>query len=172
MFAKALMRRGAFTPYFGFKPAMRTFSAVSNDVSDDLSEVKRFSLDAFYETASGRAMSDDQALEYMNFAAKMACVRFSSEEEMLSFKNDFSAALNFLDKLDEVDVKGVKPLGNVFEYYGGNEHNLRREDDFYRKDDDQTQEVNFKEELIKMNKHMTGDYVVFNKPKQFNPDSE
>ena len=91
---------------------------------------------------------------------------------MMSFKNDFSAALGFLDKLDEVDVKGVEPLGNVFEIYGGNEHNLRREDDFERKNDDQTKEVDFKEELQKMNKHMDGNYVVLNRPSAFNPDSE
>ena len=72
----------------------------------------------------------------MEFGAKLAMVTFKDEAEMMSFKNDFSAALGFLDKLDEVDVKGVEPLGNVFEIYGGNEHNLRREDDFERKDDD------------------------------------
>jgi Asp-tRNA(Asn)/Glu-tRNA(Gln) amidotransferase C subunit len=41
---------------------------------------------------------------------------------MLSLKTDFQAALAFIGKLDEVDVEGVEPLGNVFEYYGGNEN--------------------------------------------------
>jgi len=32
--------------------------------------------------------------------------------------------------LDEVDVKGVEPLGNVFEHYEGNELKMRSHDDF------------------------------------------
>ena len=40
----------------------------------------------------------------MNFAAKLAMVSFKNQEEMLSFKGDFQAALAFIEKLDEVDV--------------------------------------------------------------------
>lgn len=75
-------------------------------------------------------LSDTEALQYMTFAAKMSCLRFKSQEEMLNFKGDFQAALAFIGKLDDVDVKGVEPLGNVFEYYKGNEVKMRRAEDF------------------------------------------
>ena len=115
---------------------LMAFSSRVKEESDDLSQVKRFSLDEFYIANNTAPLTDEQAKTYMEFGAKLAMVTFKDEAEMMSFKNDFSAALGFLDKLDEVDVKGVEPLGNVFEIYGGNEHNLRREDDFERKDDD------------------------------------
>ena len=98
--------------------------------------MKTFSLDKFYSDTNSVPLTDEEAKNYMNFGARLAMVTFKSEDEMMSFKNDFSAALNFLDKLDEVDVRGVEPLGNVFEIYGGNEHNLRRDADFERVDDD------------------------------------
>ena len=49
---------------------------------------------------------------------------------MLQFKGDFQGALAFIGKLDDVDVKGVEPLGNVFEYYKGNELKMRKPEDF------------------------------------------
>ena len=119
-----------------FSNRMMAFSTTSKEESDDLSQIPRFSLDEFYVSNDTTPLTDEQAKTYMEFGAKLAMVTFKDEAEMMSFKNDFSAALGFLDKLDEVDVKGVEPLGNVFEIYGGNEHNLRREDDFERKDDD------------------------------------
>ena len=57
-------------------------------------------------------------------------VSFKDEAEMMSFKNDFQAALAFIQKLDEVDVKGTEPLGNVLEYYGGNDSKMRSKADF------------------------------------------
>ena len=65
----------------------------------------------------------------MTFGAKRSCVRFKTEAEILAFKGDFVAALAFVSKLDEVDVKGVEPLGNVFEHYEGNELKMRSHDD-------------------------------------------
>ena len=94
---------------------------------------------------------------------------------MLDFKSAFVASLTFLGKLDEVDVKGVEPLGSVLEFYGGNEFEWRTEEDFAREGDDQTRNMDFKLELNKLNDHMDddgGDYVVVNKPKAFNPDQE
>ena len=111
----------------------------------------------------------------MNFAADLAVVSFKDEKEMLDFKGAFVACLAFLSKLDEVDVKGVAPLGNVLEFYGGNQTRLRTEEDFEREGDDQTRDLNFKDELNKLNFHMDdhdGEYVVVNKPKAFNPDCE
>ena len=49
---------------------------------------------------------------------------------MMSFKSDFTAALAFIGKLDEVDTKGTEPLGNVLEHYGGNNTKVRRAEDF------------------------------------------
>ena len=146
--------------------------ATKNDQSDDLSQVERFSLDSFYMDTKSEPLTDEQAKTYMDFGAKLAMVSFKDDAEIMSFKNDFSAALGFLDKLDEVDVKGVEPLGNVLEIYGGNQHNLRSEADFLRTDDDQTHGIDFKSELNKMNKHMKGNYIELNIPKNFNPDSE
>ena len=51
---------------------------------------------------------------------------------MLSFKGDFQAALAFVQKLDEVDIKGEEPLGNVLEFYGGNDSKMRSSEDFAR----------------------------------------
>mmetsp|Transcript_356 Transcript_356/g.478 ORF Transcript_356/g.478 Transcript_356/m.478 type:complete len:81 (+) Transcript_356:303-545(+) len=80
----------------------------------------------------------------MTFSAKMAMVDFKDQSEMMSFKSDFQAALAFIQKLDEVDVKGVEPLGNVLEYYGGNDSKMRDSEDFMREDDDQTRGLDFK----------------------------
>lgn len=91
---------------------------------------KRISLDAFYQELTAFSLTDEQALEYMNFSSKLAMVSFKDEAEMLSFKADFTAALAFIGKLDDVDTKGVEPLGNILEYYGGNEEKLRTMDDF------------------------------------------
>ena len=59
-------------------------------------------------------------------------VTFKDQEEMLSFKGDFQAALAFIQKLDEVDIKGEEPLGNVLEFYGGNDSKMRSGEDFAR----------------------------------------
>ena len=45
-------------------------------VSDDLSQVPRISLEEFYSTVENFKLSDEEALSYMNFAAKMAMVTF------------------------------------------------------------------------------------------------
>ena len=69
-------------------------------------------------------------------------------------------------------IKGVEPLGNVLEYYGGNDSKMRDNEDFLREDDDQNSEIDFKTELGKLNKHKKGNYVVFNRSKLPNLDSE
>ena len=51
-----------------------------------------------------KELTDEQALEYMHFAARLSTFRFKTDEEMLQFKADFQAALAFIDKLEEVDV--------------------------------------------------------------------
>ena len=51
--------------------------------SDDLSKQETISLEEFYSTVSDFTLSDDKALEYMHFAAKLAVLEFKDEEEML-----------------------------------------------------------------------------------------
>ena len=84
-------------------------------------------LEKFYDEISSFKLSDADAIEYMTFAAKLSCLKFKSQQEMLQYKSDFQSALAFIQKLDDVDVSGVEPLGNVWEYYRGNETRLRRE---------------------------------------------
>ena len=152
---------------------MRSFgtSAANYNESDDISAVPRTSLEEFYSTVAGFTLSDDEAFEYMSFASKLAMVSFKDEAEMMSFKGDFQAALAFIGKLDEVDTKGTDPLGNVFEHYGGNDTNLRKIEQV-ASGEDQTRDLNFRDELIKLNKHVKDGYVVLNRAKQCNPDSE
>lgn len=54
----------------------------------------------------------------------------------------------FIKKLDEVSVpQNTEPLGNVLEYYGGNEEKMRsREKDYV-----DSQQVNVLEEIKQMN---------------------
>ena len=101
---------------------------------DESKEYERISLDNFYASLADFKLTDKQALEYMTFGAKMSCVRFKTEAEMLAFKGDFVAALSFVSKLDEVDVKGVEPIGNVFEYYEGNELKMRSHEELEQKE--------------------------------------
>ena len=49
----------------------------------------RIRIDKFYENVTDFKLSEEEALEYMTFASKLAMVSFKSEEEMLSFKGDF-----------------------------------------------------------------------------------
>ena len=72
--------------------------------SDSLKNVPIISLEEFYSSVAEIELTDEEALEYMTFSAKMAMVTFKNKEEMLSFRSDFSAALAFIQKLDEVDV--------------------------------------------------------------------
>ena len=143
-----------------------------NNISDDHTVVPRISLDAFYDTVSDFKITDEKALEYMTYSSKQAMVSFRDQEEMMSFKNDFQAALAFIQKLDEVDVKGQEPLGNVLEFYGGNDSKMRSADDFLQEHEDQTHGLNFKEELGKLNSHMRGNFVVLNRTKQPNLEME
>ena len=168
-----LMQRSTFQPSFFMATPQRMFATkpADYDVSDDTSMTPRISLDDFYGNVIQEPMTDEQALEYMNFAAKMAMVSFKDEEEMLSFKGDFQAALSFITKLDEVDTKGTEPMGNVLEYYGGNDTKVRGSGEV-KPGDDQLAGLDFRAELKKLNKHMVDGYVVFNKPKALNPDCE
>ena len=141
------------------------------DESDDLEKVPMISLEEFYSTVADFRLTDDEALEMMKFSARMSMLKFDTDEEMLSFKSDFQAALAFIGKLDEVDTKGEEPLGNVLEYYGGNDTKMLSSAN-YRKDEDQTVTEDFRAELKKMNKHFKGGYVEFNKARSPNPHGE
>jgi len=62
------------------------------------------SLEDFYATSIQQDISDEKILEYMRFAAKLSMFEFKNDQELLLFKSDFKAALQFINKLDEVDV--------------------------------------------------------------------
>lgn len=62
-----------------------------------------------------------------------------------------------------MDVEGVEPLGNVFEFYGGNEDRMRTAED-YESERDHLDGKSFNVELKKLNRHMNGDYVELPKP--------
>lgn len=134
---------------------------------------KRISLDAFYEELTAFSLTDEQALEYMQFSSKLAMVSFKDDAEMLSFKADFTAALAFIGKLDDVDTKGVEPLGNVLEYYGGNDEKLRTMEDF-NKAQNELVNAGKKSDFLRMNKHARkdGNYSVVPSCTQPNPDGE
>ena len=129
------------------------------DKSDDLSTRPVLELDKFYSQMLDVKLSDEKALEYMTFAAKLAQVNFKNQEEMLSFRNDFNQALKFITILDGVDVKGQEPLGNVLEIYGGNSGKLRTAEDFIHVEDDQNYGIDFKTELAHLSKHYKDGYV-------------
>lgn len=76
-----------------------------------------------------------------------------------------------MTKLDDLDVKGVVPLGNVIEFYGGLEGKLRTEDDFEKED---RKHVCRKEYFVSINKHMQKDqnYAILPLCKEPSPDGE
>ena len=115
-------------------------------------------------------MSDDEALKQMTYAAKLASVRFNSEEEMMSFKSDFMAALSFIRKLDDVDTEGIEHLGNVWEYYKGNQEKMRNLDDNEKEKDMHFTQKTFAE----INKHArpNGTYSVLPFTKHEDDDGE
>ena len=97
----------------------------TNRREEDSPDRERISLDKFYSDVAQFNLSDGKALEYMSFSAKLSSLKFGSDAEMLQFKSDFQAALAFIKKLDDVDTEGVEPLGNVLEFYGGNEEKMQ-----------------------------------------------
>ena len=60
------------------------------DQSDDMSVRPVLELDKFYSLMLEVELSDERALEYMTFAAKMAQVNFKDQAELMSFRNDFN----------------------------------------------------------------------------------
>ena len=148
------------------------------DKSDDLSEVPVFHIEQFL--VSNQAILDDEtSLEYLKYSAKMSMFKFKDDAELLSCKNDLTQALTFINKIDEVDVKGVEPLGNVLEIYGGNAQKMRTKQNYIVEDEDgrfsdntMYEKFDYFKEMKKMNKHMRDNYVVLPRPKNYNPDSE
>ena len=141
-------------------------------VSDDLAERPLIEIDKFYEQMNdAEDLTDDQAFEYMTFGAKLAQIKFKDEAELLSYRNDFDAALKFISILDNVDTKGIEPIGSVLEVYGGNQDKLRNYSDYMNKDAFFLNK-NVREELSHRNKHYKDGYVVLPRAQTFNPDSE
>jgi hypothetical protein len=125
----------------------------------------RLSLDRFFSEQKDPSyqLTDERTLEYMRMAADLSLIsRFKNEDELLQYKNDFQAALMFIKKLDEVQVPaGTEPLGNVLEYYGGNEEKMRsKPGDF----EDSQKVADIQAEIKRMNKNMQGSLVKTPKP--------
>ena len=60
----------------------------------------------------------------------------------------------------------MEPLGNVLEFYGGNDSKMRTDLDCRRiSEEDQQYDIDFKKELKKLNRHYEGEYVVVNRAK-------
>jgi len=62
---------------------------VVTDLQGDYTQAPIISLEEFYSTTDNFRLTDEEALEYMTFSARMALVSFKDDEEMLSFKGDF-----------------------------------------------------------------------------------
>ena len=99
----------------------------------------------------------------MNMALDLSKLEFDNEKQQIAFTDDFQAALMFAKKLDEIDVTGVEPLSNVLDFYGGNEEKMRGPEDFLV-DNKNGDNLNFLEELKKLNKNMSGNLVKVPKP--------
>lgn len=68
----------------------------------------------------------------------------------------------FIKKLDEVHVPPeTEPLGNVLEYYGGNEEKMRSNPEDF---EDSQKVADIQAEIKKMNKNMLGSLVKTPKP--------
>ena len=60
----------------------------------------------------------------------------------------------------------------MLEFYGGNDSKMRNADDVMRVEEDQTHGLDMKQELRKLNKHVNGNFAVFNQSKRANIDTE
>jgi len=74
----------------------------------------------------------------------------------MSFKADFQRALAFVQKLNVVDVEGWDPLGNVIDFYGGNQEIMSIGDPILEED--------FPAKLRNINQNMSGYLVKTPKP--------
>lgn len=69
---------------------------------------------------------DDKMIEYVGILAKLEL----SEEEKESARKDMGRMLDYIDKLNALDTKGVEPMSHVFPLY-----NVFREDVVENTDD-------------------------------------
>ena len=92
----------------------------------------------------------------METSSNLAKISFQSEDEKLEFKADFQRALAFVQKLNIVDIEGWDPLGNVIDFYGGNQEVMTIGDPILEED--------FPQKLRGINKNMSGYLVKTPKP--------
>ena len=52
----------------------------------------------------------DETMEYVGILAKLEL----SEEEKAAAKKDMESMLDYIDKLNELDVSGVEPMSHIF----------------------------------------------------------
>jgi Asp-tRNA(Asn)/Glu-tRNA(Gln) amidotransferase C subunit len=118
-----------------------------------LSIMEFFNLDNLEEQVP---MTDAQVLKYVETSSKLAHIAFADEAEKLEFKSDFQRALAFVQKLNVVDIEGWDPLGNVIDFYGGNQEVMTVGDPQLVED--------FPQKLRGINKNMSGYLVKTPKP--------
>ncbi len=68
----------------------------------------------------------DETIEYVGILAKLEL----SDKEKEQAKKDMGSMLDYIDKLNELDTKGVEPMSHVFPV-----HNVFREDIVTNNDD-------------------------------------
>ena len=68
----------------------------------------------------------DETIEYVSILAKLELTETEKEQA----KNDMGRMLDYIDKLNELDTKGVEPVSHIFPVY-----NVFREDIILNGDD-------------------------------------
>lgn len=79
----------------------------------------------------------DETIEYVGILAKLEL----SDEEKEQAKKDMGSMLDYIDKLNELDVSSVEPMSHVFPV-----HNVFREDVVTNQDDRESMLVNAPEQ--------------------------
>lgn len=79
----------------------------------------------------------DETIEYVGILAKLEL----SDEEKEQAKKDMGSMLDYIDKLNELDVSSVEPMSHVFPV-----HNVFREDVVTNQDDRESMLANAPEQ--------------------------
>ena len=79
-----MQRRNYTTKVYGQSGARNVLPFVDDAEDYDINkDYEKLSLDDFYSSLTEFKLSDELAIEYLEFAAKMACLKFKTQDEML-----------------------------------------------------------------------------------------
>ena len=79
-----MQRRTYTTKVYGQSGARNVLPFVDDAEDYDINQdYEKLSLDDFYSSLTEFKLSDELAIEYLEFAAKMACLKFKTQDEML-----------------------------------------------------------------------------------------